>query len=200
MASFLAAIALLGSPVFVGTVHPVAARDLPYSYRPGCPVAPSQLRLVRLSYWGFDGKVRLGSLVVRDRVAADVVVVFEKLYAARFPIRRLRKVDAYRGSDDASMAADNTSGFNCRFVSGSRRWSQHAYGEAIDVNPVENPYIQGARVRPPAGRRFLDRSRAKPGMAVEGGVLVRAFEAVGWKWGGRWSGSRDYQHFSSNGR
>jgi D-alanyl-D-alanine carboxypeptidase len=185
---------------FVGTVQPVTARDLPYSYRAGCPVGPPQLRLVRLSYWGFDGRRRVGSLVVRDRVARDVVTVFRKLYAARFPIRRLRKVDAYRGSDDASMAADNTSGFNCRFVSGTRRWSQHAYGEAIDVNPVENPYLQGGRVSPPAGRRYLDRSRARPGMAVDGGVLVRAFESVGWKWGGRWTGSRDYQHFSTTGR
>jgi hypothetical protein len=198
VAAFLAALAL-ASP-FVGTVHRVAARELPHSYRAGCPVGPSQLRLLRLSYWGFDGEARVGSLVVRDRVAADVVAVFRKLYAARFPIRRLRKIDAYRGSDDASMAADNTSGFNCRFVSGTRRWSQHAYGEAIDVNPVENPYLQGARVSPPAGRRFLDRSRVRRGMAVEGGVLVRAFESVGWRWGGRWSGSRDYQHFSTTGR
>jgi hypothetical protein len=200
VASLLAAVALLWSPSFVGTVHPVTARDLPYSYRAGCPIVPSQLRLLRVSYRGFDGKAHVGSLVVRDRVAADVVDVFRKLYAARFPIRRLRKVDAYRGSDDASMAADNTSGFNCRFVSGTRRWSQHAYGEAIDVNPVENPYIEGLRVSPPAGRRYLDRSRARAGMAVEGGVLVRAFETAGWKWGGRWSGSRDYQHFSTTGR
>jgi D-alanyl-D-alanine carboxypeptidase len=200
VAAFLAAVALIGSPAFVGTVHPVTARDLPYTYRAGCPVGPSQLRLLRLSHWGFDGKPRVGSLVVRDRVARDVVSVFRRLYVARFPIRRLRKVDAYRGSDDASMAADNTSGFNCRFVSGTRRWSQHAYGEAIDVNPVENPYVQGSHVSPPAGRRYLDRSRVRPGMAVSGGLLVRAFESVGWRWGGRWTGSSDYQHFSTTGR
>lgn len=200
MAAFLAAVALIGSPAFVGTVHPVTARDLPYTYRDGCPVGPSQLRLLRLSHWGYDGKPRVGSLVVRDRVARDVVSVFRRLYVARFPIRRLRKVDAYRGSDDASMAADNTSGFNCRFVSGTRRWSQHAYGEAIDVNPIENPYVQGSRVSPPAGRRYLDRSRVRPGMAVSGGLLVRAFESVGWRWGGRWTGSSDYQHFSTTGR
>jgi hypothetical protein len=97
------------------------------------------------------------------------------------------------------MAADNTSGFNCRFVLGTRRWSQHAYGEAIDVNPVENPYVQGSRVRPPEGRRYLDRSRVRPGVAVAGGVLVTAFAAVGWQWGGRW-GTPDYQHFSTTGR
>jgi D-alanyl-D-alanine carboxypeptidase len=202
----LALAALLGSagsaaqpPRFVGTVARVTAADLPHSWRPGCPVGPAQLRLLRLGYWGFDGRPRVGLLVVRDRVARDVVTVFRRLYAARFPIRRLRKVDAYRGSDDASMAADNTSGFNCRFVSGTRRWSQHAYGEAIDVNPVENPYVQGDRVSPPAARRYLDRSNVRPGMAVAGGVLVRAFAAVGWRWGGRWSGSADYQHFSTSG-
>jgi len=187
------------APRFVGTVHAVTRADRPYSWHAGCPVGPSQLRLLRLSYWGFDGKARVGSLVVRDRVARDVVAVFRRLFAARFPIQRLRKVDAYRGSDDASMAADNTSGFNCRFVSGTNRWSQHAYGEAIDVNPVENPYVRGSRVSPPAGRRYLDRSRRRPGMAVEGGVLVRAFAGVGWKWGGRWSGTVDYQHFSVSG-
>jgi hypothetical protein len=186
-------------PRFVGTVARVTAADLPHSWRPGCPVGPAQLRLLRLGYWGFDGRPRVGLLVVRDRVARDVVTVFRRLYAARFPIRRLRKVDAYRGSDDASMAADNTSGFNCRFVSGTRRWSQHAYGEAIDVNPVENPYVQGDRVSPPAARRYLDRSNVRPGMAVAGGVLVRAFAAVGWRWGGRWSRSADYQHFSTSG-
>jgi hypothetical protein len=210
MARALTAVALLAllaapaatakAPRFIGTVDPVRSEDLPHSWRPGCPVGPAQLRLVRLSYWGFDRRVHVGALVVRDRVADDVVKVFRQLYTERFPIRRMRKVDAYRGSDDASMAADNTSAFNCRFVSGTRRWSQHAYGEAIDVNPVENPYLQGTRVSPPAGRAYLDRSRARRGMAVEGGVLVRAFESVGWKWGGRWSGSKDYQHFSTTGR
>jgi D-alanyl-D-alanine carboxypeptidase len=128
--------------------------------------------------------------------------VFRRLYAARFPIRRMVPVSAYRGSDDASMAADNTSGFNCRRAVGSRTggWSMHAYGEAIDVNPVENPYVLGSRVLPPSGRRYLDRGRRLRGMAVEGGVLVKVFEAVGWRWGGRWTGSRDYQHFSTTGR
>ena len=205
--SLLSLVALLAAPAagaqssdFVGTVHAVTSRDLPYSWRPGCPVGPAQLRLVRISYWGFDREPHVGALVVRDRVAGQVVRVFRRLYAARFPIRRMRKVDAYRGSDDASMAADNTSAFNCRFVSGTRRWSQHAYGEAIDVNPVENPYLQSGRVRPPAGRRYLERSDVRPGMAVSGGVLVRAFAAWGWQWGGRWGATPDYQHFSTTGR
>jgi hypothetical protein len=97
------------------------------------------------------------------------------------------------------MAADNTSAFNCRFVSGTSRWSMHAYGKAIDVNPVENPYVSGSRVQPPAGRAYLNRSNVRRGMAVRSGILVRAFSAVGWKWGGLWSGSPDYQHFSTTG-
>ena len=187
-------------PRFAGSVSPVTRSDLPYSYRPGCPVTPAQLRLVRVSHWGFDGKARVGSVVVRSDVARDIVAVFRRLYAARFPIRRLRTIDAYKGSDAASSAADNTAAFNCRYAiaPGPKRWSAHAYGLAIDVNPVENPYLDRGLVRPPAGRRYLNRSRVRPGMAVPGGVLVRAFAALGWSWGGRWA-SADYQHFSATG-
>ena len=187
---------------FVSHVEPVAARDVRFSYRAGCPVPPARLRAVRLSYWGFDGRPHVGRLVVNQRVTREVVTVCRRLYSARFPIRRLLPVSAYHGSDDASMAADNTSAFNCRRAVGSSAgsWSAHAYGEAIDVNPVENPYVLGARVLPPAGKAYVDRARPRPGMAREGGVLVRAFESVGWKWGGRWAASRDYQHFSTSGR
>jgi D-alanyl-D-alanine carboxypeptidase len=185
-------------PRFVGKISTVTRGELRYSWRPGCPVGPSQLRRLDVSYWGFDGRGHVGAIVVRSTAARYVVSVFRKLYAARFPIRRMRTIEAYRGSDDASMAADNTSGFNCRFVSGTSRWSQHAFGRAIDINPVENPYVDGSRVRPPAGRRYLDRTRRRAGMVVEGDVVVRAFAAIGWSWGGRWS-SPDYQHFSATG-
>jgi hypothetical protein len=183
-------------------VLPARWADLRFSYRSGCPVAPAQLRTVRVSYWGFDGRPHSGSLVVNRRVTDEVSAVFRRLYEARFPIRRMRPVAAYRGSDDASMAADNTSAFNCRRAVGSAasRWSMHAYGLAIDVNPVENPYVLGGRTRPRAGRPYLDRARGRPGMAMPGGVLVAAFGSVGWRWGGRWTGSPDYQHFSTTGR
>jgi hypothetical protein len=189
------------SPPFVARVERVTRADLPYSWRPGCPVPPSSLRRIRLSYWGFDGLRHLGDVVVRDRVTGEVTAAFRILYRARFPLRRVETVDRYRGSDDASMAADNTSGFNCRaaVAAGPTRWSEHAYGEAVDVNPVENPYLAGSQVLPPAGKAFVDRT-PRPGMAVPGGTLVRAFESVGWGWGGRWTGSRDYQHFSRSGR
>ena len=182
---------------FAGTIEPVRWDDLRHSYRAGCPVPPAKLRTVRVSYWDFDGNARVGRIVVATRVARDVLAVFRILWSERFPIRRLRPVSAYRGNDDASMAADNTSGFNCRVVGGTSRWSLHAYGEAIDVNPIENPYIQGSRVSPSAGRAYLDRSRYRKGMAMRNGVLVRAFASVGWKWGASFG---DYQHFSTTGR
>jgi hypothetical protein len=189
-------------PPFVARVEHVTTADVRFSWHPGCPVGPAQLRRVRLSYVGFDGARHLGALVVNARVVPQVVVVFRTLYRARFPIRRMRPVDVYRGSDDRSAAADNTSGFNCRaaVTTGPASWSMHAYGEAIDVNDVENPYVEGGRVIPPAGRAYLDRGRIRPGMAVAGGVLVRAFARAGWGWGGTFAGTPDYQHFSANGR
>jgi hypothetical protein len=198
--ALLAAIALQAAP-FTHTVSRVTRAELPYSWHRGCPVAPLVLRRLRLTYWGFDGRAHVGSLVLNRDAVADVTHVFARLYAARFPIRRMRPIDAYRGNDERSLAADNTAAFNCRYAiaPGPRRWSAHAYGEAIDVNPVENPYLVGRRVHPRAGARYLDRSNVRPGMAVREGVLVRAFAAVGWQWGGRWTGSPDYQHFSATG-
>jgi hypothetical protein len=114
----------------------------------------------------------------------------------------MKPVDAYHGSDPKSMAADNTSGFNCRraVAPGPPQWSMHAYGLAIDINTVQNPYVEaGAGVQPPAGAAYLNRSDIRRGMAYPGGVLVKAFTAIGWGWGGNWQGSPDYQHFSSNG-
>jgi hypothetical protein len=189
------------APRFAGGISPVTRADLPYSYRPGCPVSPSELSRVSVSYWGFDARRHRGSVVVARSVAHDVLIVFARLFGERFPIRRMEPIDAYRGSDPASMAADNTSGFNCRYAvaPGPKRWSVHAYGKAIDVNPVENPYLEGGVVRPREGAPYLDRSRVRPGMAVADGPLVRAFAAVGWQWGGRWASTPDYQHFSASG-
>ena len=188
-------------PPFVARVSAVTRSQLRYSYRPGCPVGPARLRSLRVRYFGFDNRAHVGVLIVNASVTRAVVMVFRELYAARFPIRRMEPVEAFRGSDDRSMAADNTSAFNCRYAvaPGAKHWSVHAYGEAIDVNTVENPYVEGGLVRPAAGRRFLDRENVRPGMAVRKGVLVNAFLSVGWTWGGRWTSSPDYQHFSATG-
>jgi hypothetical protein len=172
-----------------------------FSWRPGCPVGLATLRLVTLRHWNFDGAVRRGELVVHRAHAGRIVTVFRKLFERRFPIARMRLVDAYGADDDRSMAANNTSAFNCRFVSGTRRWSEHAFGRALDVNPIQNPYVaSNGRVSPLAGARYANRSRRAPGMIYAGDATVRAFASVGWRWGGAWKGDRDYQHFSTTGR
>ncbi len=193
-------VAAVPDSTFTGTVVVVSAADLGSSWRPGCPVAPDALRLLRLSYWGFDDQAHTGSIVVAAGVSAAVLDVFRTLYDQRFPIRRMEPVDVFGSDDDASMAADNTSGFNCRqaVATGPPHWSNHAFGLAVDVNPIENPYLLAGQVLPPAGADFLDRSVYRPGMAVAGGVLTKAFAAAGWGWGGTWD-SPDYQHFSANG-
>jgi hypothetical protein len=189
---------------FRGTIDRIGAaqakRMTGVSWRRGCPVALRDLRALTLSHWGFDGKVRTGLLIVHAEVARELVGVFRRLYDARFPIRRMVPVDVYGASDFRSIEADNTSAFNCRFVEGTSRWSEHAYGRAIDLNPIENPYVSAGSTSHRASRPYLDRSRRRPGMANEGGAAVRAFDAIGWGWGGRWTSVRDYQHFSASGR
>ncbi|MGH3137175.1 MAG: M15 family metallopeptidase [Gaiellaceae bacterium] len=177
-----------------------AKRMTGVSWRRGCPVALRDLRLLTLSHRDFGGRTRTGRLIVHRDVARDVLGVFRRLYDARFPIRRMTPVDAYGGSDFRSIEADNTSAFNCRYVEGTTRWSEHAYGRAIDVNPIENPYVSGGRTSHRASVSYVDRSPRRPGMAYEGGLLVRAFDAIGWGWGGRWTSVKDYQHFSASGR
>ena len=201
MVALLLVAAALQAPPFSHSTSRVTAADLPHSWHRGCPVAPASLRRLRLGYWGFDGRAHTGALIVNVKAVPSLTRVFSRLYAARFPIQRMRPIDAYGGSDERSLDADNTAAFNCRFAvaSGPKRWSVHAYGLAVDVNPVENPYVLGSSVHPRAGRAYLDRSRYRPGMAVAGRLLVRAFAAAGWQWGGRWTGSPDYQHFSASG-
>jgi len=172
----------------------VAAEMTGVSWRPGCPVPLSALRLVRLTYWGFDNAAHQGELVVHRDVAARIVRIFEKLYAARFPIRSMVRVDAYGGSDDRSMAGNNTSMFNCRYAWGTTTWSVHAYGKAIDINPVQNPYLPRGLVLPSVGATYLDRGRVRAGMIVRGDVVTRAFAAEGFRWGGD-RRQKDYQHF-----
>jgi hypothetical protein len=192
---------MIALPPFQASSALVTARELGASWHPGCPVGPAQLRTMRVSYVGFDGRPHTGALVVNRAVVGDVESVFHRLYVERFPIRRMEPIARYGGSDTRSMAVDNTSAFNCRYAvaPGPKRWSVHAYGEAIDVNTIENPYLEGGKVLPPAGRAYVDRSRYRPGMAVTGSVLVRAFASVGWLWGGRWTASPDWQHFSKTG-
>jgi hypothetical protein len=181
--------------------HAMRKRMKGRSWHRGCPVGLGKLRLLEVSHWGFDRDTHRGELVVHARVAGRILDVMRSLYRRRFPIRRMKTIDAYGGDDNRSMDADNTSGFNCRFVAGRPGvWSQHAYGRAIDVNPIENPYVTpSGHVSPAAGRPYADRSRDAKGMIHPGDHVVRAFRRAGWEWGGNWPGTKDYQHFSGNG-
>ena len=169
------------------------------SWQPGCPVSLGELRLLRLSYWGFDHAVHQGELIVNASAAASLTRAFALLFAARFPVRQMRVVDDFGGDDERSMLADNTSAFNCRLVPGTSTWAQHAYGLAVDINPFENPEISGDQVDPPAAAAWTDRSRSSPAMIREGDAVWHAFAAIGWTWGGDWRSLKDYQHFSANG-
>jgi hypothetical protein len=193
-----------GEPSFRATISRIgpALRDrmTGKSWHRGCPVPLRNLRLIRLTYWGFDREAHAGYLVVKRGRARQMRTVMRTLYETRFPIRRMRLIDRYDASDRRSMNANNTSAFNCRFVSGTTRWSEHAYGRAIDINPIQNPYVSGGVASPAAGQAYVDRSRRRKGMIRGGGRVVRAFASVGWEWGGYWSSPRDYQHFSSRGR
>jgi hypothetical protein len=170
------------------------------SWHPGCPLGLGELRLLTVRYWGFDHAVHQGQLIVNESAARALARAFGLLFAARYPIRQMRPVDAFGGSDERSMAADNTSAFNCRRVHGTSSWSMHAYGLAVDINPFENPEVIGRKVDPPAAATWAYRSRRSLAMIRHGDAVWRAFISVGWKWGGDWTSPKDYQHFSANGR
>lgn len=177
------------------------------TWKPGCPVPLTALRLLRFNYWDFDGEVERGPMVVHRDVAADVLWVFRQLFAERFPIWRVALAKEFvpeeferRISTRRSVAAS----FNCRPIvtplGPSDDFSQHAYGLAVDINPVQNPYVTAdGFVRNRMSRRYLDRSKRLIGMIHEGDVVVRSFAAIGWSWGGHWSNGKDYMHFSRSG-
>jgi D-alanyl-D-alanine carboxypeptidase-like protein len=186
---------------YAGTYAPVRAAELSASWHAGCPVAPDRLRLLSLPYIGFDGAPHTGHMVVHADVAVPVIGVFQKLYAARFPIRRMVLIDAYGGRDDASVYADNTSAFNCRAVTGGSSWSEHAYGKAIDIDPLENPYVyRDGHVMDAHAAPFTHRDTTARGVIHASDVVTNAFAAIGWRWGGNFTATKDYQHFSANGR
>ena len=160
-----------------------------------CPPL-SSLRLVRLTHVDFAGEAQRGELVVAAVIAEAVADIFARLFAARFPIAGMQRIEAYGGSDAASMADNNSSAFNFRRVEGSAVLSHHALGLAIDINPVQNPWVRGARIEPASGAAYLDRADVRPGMIVEGGRELEAFSAHGFYWGGAWDDAQDYHHFS----
>lgn len=175
-------------------------------WKPGCPVPLRDLRLLTVTHWGFDGKARRGQLIAHEEVAGPLRRVFRRLYELRFPIRHL-SVDIYEPGRTLPAHGDVSGSFECRqsvpspCVGGdaSGRWSNHAYGYAVDLNPRENPYVGCGMVRDPTRAAYVTRKRLLKGMVTP--AVVRAFSSIGWGWGGSWSGdTKDYMHFSVNGR
>ena len=178
-------------------VQPVTAAELGESWRSGCPLEPVRLRRVEIDHIGLDGQTRRGELIVHEHLVAEVIEIFEQLRHLRYPIEKMRTVDHYpRADDELSMQDNNTSAFNCRDIPGTGRWSLHAYGRAVDVNPLLNPYIDRAGAyQPQNAGPYLDRNRTDPGLLHDGDPAVQIFTDHGWRWGGDWRTPKDYQHF-----
>lgn len=170
------------------------------TWRPGCPVGPAQLSWIRLTFWGFDDRRHTGELLVHTAVAQDLVQVFRRLYALRFPMEAMTIVTRAGLNAPPTGDGNGTGVFACRPTTGGTSYSQHAYGLAIDVNSFQNPYVNDGLVLPELAGAYLRRDRLRPGMIRADGPVVRAFASIGWEWGGAWSTLKDYQHFSLNGR
>ena len=172
-------------------------------WKPGCPVPLKDLRRVESPVLGMNGSTYTGALVVHKSVASGVGRILARLYEAKYPIESMIPIEAFGGDDDRSTMANNSSGFNCRPVAGTRNLSEHAYGKAIDINPVQNPYVRAdGTVLDPAAEPFIDRvaTANEPGVISANGTVVKIFRAEGWKWGGLFKRTKDYQHFSISGR
>jgi hypothetical protein len=183
----------------VARIGPAVRARMGETWTPGCPVGLGDLRHVTVSFRGFDGRAHTGELVVHERVAADVVSVFARLYRARFPIEEMRLVTGADLEAHPTGDGNNTAAFTCRAARKQTRWSAHAYGLAIDVNPFQNPYRRGDLVLPELAGAYLDRADRRPGMIRPGDAVTRAFAAIGWTWGGTWRSPRDLMHFSATG-
>lgn len=186
-------------PDFTVALSSVSEADLGASWRPGCPVGPEDLVHLDLRHLDRAGVIATGRLTVHRDVVDDVTTIFAELYRRRVPITSIVPAADFDGDDDAMMAVNNTSGFNCRAVVGGTGWSRHAFGRAIDINPLVNPYVRGTTVLPPAGRLWTDRTRYEPGMLYGGGSVVELVRALGWRWGGDWQSLKDYQHIDTTG-
>ena len=185
---------------FTSAVAPVPADVLARStWAPECPVAATDLRYVTVAFHGFDGRPHTGELLLNVEVAAKVATAFRDLWNAGFPIERMRITSRAELDAPATGDGNTTSAFVCRPARGLTRWSAHAYGLAVDVDPFQNPYRSGARVLPELASAYLDRATVRPGMILAGDAVVAAFGRIGFTWGGSWRSPVDLQHFSATG-
>jgi hypothetical protein len=204
------AVLLLAVQPFHSSVAPLspalrAQLNGPY-WHAGCPLSLSNLRVLTVTHWDFDRRATTGQLIVNRRAAWPLAKVFRRLYALRFRIRHMQLSDAY-GPESGKPADDDISGsFECRQAvpspcsggKGTGSWSMHAFGLAVDLNPIENPYVGCGSTSHRTSIPYLNRTRIRPGMVT--GAVVKAFASIGWRWGGAWPGNtKDYMHFSSTG-
>ena len=173
----------------------VEARMRGVTWPEGAEIALDDLRYLRLTYCDFEGRTRTGEMVCNKLIAEDLVEIFRALYQARYPIRSIRLADDFGGSDEASMEADNTSCFNYRLRPGQRILSKHALGLAVDINPLENPYVRYGKVQPAGAEPFADREKDFPHKIDPTDLCYRLFRERGFYWGGSWQKHKDYQHF-----
>jgi hypothetical protein len=166
-------------------IQPVTTAYLGASWHPGCPLDPQHLRSVDVDYYGFDTRTHRGALVVNEDVVADVIAIFEQLLKLRYPIAKIRPVQNYPGADDDLFMEDNnTSAFNCRDIPGTGHWSQHAFGRAVDLNPLLNPEMDATGAVQPQERRAISRpqphrSRTLARERPRGARLHRSWLALG---------------------
>jgi hypothetical protein len=173
------------------------------NWTPGCPVALADLRVLEVAHWGFDGEVHEGPLVLHEDVVEDVAWVFRRLWRARFPIKHIALARKWHEPTrrDYLSTRSVTASFNCRPVTDGTTLSQHSYGWAIDINPLQNPFVRAdGSVLRRAAKPYRDRTLDLPGMIHDGDVVVRSFVRIGWEWGGHWTTLKDYMHFSLTGR
>ena len=159
------------------------------------PFGYDYLTYLTVTHVNFYGESVLGHLIVAASIGYEVLDIFREIYEGGFPIYSIKLIDYFNASDYLSMAANNSHAFNFRYIAGTNTISRHGFGVAIDINPVQNPYIRGETIWPAAGAEYVDRSYVRPGMIVPGNVVYNAFISRGWIWGGYWNWPRDYHHF-----
>lgn len=174
----------------------ITERIVGSSYQENDKIKIEDLVYVQVTHWGFDDEEHIGEIILNKKVADDVVEIFKELYEAKFPIDKIRIIDEYDADDELSMLDNNSSAFCYREIAGSNgKLSNHSYGIAIDINPIQNPYVKNDTVSPVSGKTYLDRTNVRKGMIVEGDPCYQAFKKRGWIWGGDWNSLKDYQHF-----
>ncbi|CAA6810991.1 MAG: Unknown protein [uncultured Sulfurovum sp.] len=172
------------------------------SWRKTCPVSLHNLRYINVNHLNFNGETVSGEIIVHQEVVDEVVNIFAELYEIGYPIRQMRLVSDFKANDWESIEADNTSAFNCRPTTGNKKkWSRHAYGKAIDINPIENPYVsRTGYISHKASlkykkRRHRTNTYADKAVLLKNDKATKIFKKYGWKWGGDWNTIKDYQHF-----